>query len=128
MQRRDATSYTHKGFDISRLRARRIRERAERAATARRLNALVREIVPPIVARRGAETAYLFGSIPDGNARGDSDVDLVVMGVAPADYWALRRELEKALGRPVDLHTQDDEPAFVTKAIARGQRIYGQDS
>ena len=128
MQRRDATSYTHEGFDISRLRARRIRERAERAATARRLNALVREIVPPIVARRGAESAYLFGSIADGNARGDSDVDLVVMGVAPADYWALRRELEKALGRPVDLHTQDDEPAFVTKAIARGQRIYGQDS
>ncbi len=74
-----------------------------------------------------AET-NVTGSIADGTADADSDVDLVVMGVAPADYWALRRELEQALGRPVDLHTQDDDPAFVTKAIARGQQIYGQDS
>lgn len=52
-------------------------------------------------------------------------MDLVVLGIGigPADYWNLRHELEQALGRPLDLHTQDDDPTLVTKAIARGECI-----
>ncbi|WP_295880274.1 hypothetical protein [uncultured Thiohalocapsa sp.] len=42
--------------------------------------------------------------------------------------WELRHELEQALGRPLDLHTQDDAPVFVTKAIDRGEPIYAQDT
>jgi hypothetical protein len=52
-------------------------------------------------------------------------VDLLVLGIGPAAYWALRQELEQALGRPLDLHTQDDDPVFVAKAIDRGKLIFG---
>jgi uncharacterized protein len=118
----------HKGFDIAKLRARRAATEAERAAAAARLRALVLEVVPPIVARYGAAAAYLFGSVANGSAHARSDVDLVVLGIGPATYWELRRELEEALGRPLDLHTQDDDPTFVAKAVARGECIYGQDT
>jgi predicted nucleotidyltransferase len=116
----------HQGFDTGRLRARRARELAARVAEAARLHALVLAVVPPIAARYGARAAYLFGSIASGTAHARSDVDLVVLGIGPAAYWDLRRELEHALGRPLDLHTQDDDPTFVAKAIARGEQIYGK--
>jgi uncharacterized protein len=118
----------HKGFDVTRLRARQAKREAERAAEAARLRAQVLAVVPPIVARHGAAAAYLFGSIPAGSAHARSDVDLVVLGIGPAAYWELRRELEEALDRPLDLHTQDDDPIFIAKAIARGECIYGQDA
>jgi len=91
--------------------ARVARARSDRAATAERLRARVLGVAPPIVARHGGKAAYLFGSISDGSAGHDSDVDLVVTGIAATDYWALRRELEQALERPLDLHTQDDDPS-----------------
>lgn len=69
--------------------------------------------------------AYLFGSIAEGRVGAQSDVDLLVLGVCAAAYWNLRRDLEQALGRPLDLFTQDDDPVFVAKIIARGQVIYG---
>jgi predicted nucleotidyltransferase len=113
-------------FDTSKLRARWARERAERAAASERLRARVQDTVPSIVARYGATAAYLFGSIADGRVHARSDVDLLVLGVGPTAYWALRRDLEQALGRPLDLYTQDDDPIFVGKAIARGERIYAR--
>ncbi|MBK1633012.1 DNA polymerase beta [Thiohalocapsa halophila] len=122
------TAHRHQGFDTSKLRARRARERAEQAVAAARLHALVLDVVPPILARFGATAAYLFGSVAAGTAHADSDVDLLVLGIGPAAYWALRQELEQALGRPLDLHTQDDDPVFVAKAIHRGKLIYGQDT
>ncbi len=115
--------FLHKGFDVTRLRTRQAKLEAERAAEAARLRAQVLAVVPPIVARHGAAAAYLFGSIPAGSAHARSDVDLVVLGIGPAAYWELRRELEEALRRPLDLHTQDDDPTFVAKAIARGECI-----
>jgi hypothetical protein len=42
----------------------------------------------------------------------------------PTAYWDLRRELEAALGRPLDLFTEADDARFVAKARARGEVIY----
>lgn len=123
-----STAHPHRDFDTSKVRARRARERAARTAAAAELHSRVLEVVPPIVARHGAAAAYLFGSVSAGSAHASSDVDLVVLGIGPADYWELRHELEHALDRPVDLHTQDDDPVFVTKAIDRGEQIYAQDT
>jgi hypothetical protein len=53
-------------------------------------------------------------------------VDLVVIGIGPAASWELRRELEHALRRPLNLHAQDDDPVFVAKAIAREECSYAQ--
>ena len=60
----------------------------------------------------------------EGRAHARSDIDLVVLGTDPADYRALRRDLEEAFRRPIDLHTESDAPRFVSKAIERGKLSY----
>ena len=60
----------------------------------------------PILKRRGVVSAGLFGSAARGEAGPDSDVDLLVeyaAGVDLFDVIDLKDELEKALGRRVDL-------------------------
>jgi hypothetical protein len=47
------------------------------------------------------------------------------MDVPAATYWDLRHDLEQALGRPLDLLTQDDDSVLVGKIIARGEMIDG---
>ncbi len=112
-------------FDFSKLKARWERERAETSIVSARLAAHVRRTATPILRAYGVTCAYLFGSIAEGRAGIRSDVDLLVLGVAAAAYWDLRRDLEQALGRPLDLFTQADDPVFVAKVIARGEVIYG---
>jgi predicted nucleotidyltransferase len=74
--------------------------------------------------RYHATRAIAFGSVIDRRAHLRSDIDLVVLGTYPTDYWALRRDLEGVLGRPIDLHTEADDAGFVAKAIDRGRVIY----
>jgi predicted nucleotidyltransferase len=77
-----------------------------------------------IFRRYRATRAIAFGSVVEGRAHPRSDIDLVVLGTAPADYWALRRDLEETLRRTIDLHTESDDAGFVAKAIERGKVIY----
>ncbi len=120
-----ATSQPDKSkFDASRLQARwRADERARRARSTALL-ADVRAKAAPVLCRFGAREAVVFGSLVEGTARDDSDIDLVVLGTEPAAYWELRRELESALGRALDLLTEADDARFVAKALARGEVIY----
>ena len=115
-------------FDFSKLKARWAGEREEKRAASHRLAAEVRAVASPILQSFGVNRAYLFGSIAEGPASARSDVDLLVLGVGAAAYWDLRRVLEQALGRPLDLFSQDDDPVFVAKIMARGQVIYGPDA
>jgi predicted nucleotidyltransferase len=59
-----------------------------------------------IATRHGASNVRLFGSVVRGEEQPDSDVDLLV-DMAPdrgwTDYLALAEELERAIGRKVDL-------------------------
>ena len=119
------TEPTGRPFDFSKLKARWNLERAQTRIASARLEALVRLAAAPILQAYGVTRAYLFGSIAEGRVGAQSDVDLLVLGVGAAAYWNLRRDLEQALGRPLDLFTQDDDPVFVAKIIARGQVIYG---
>ena len=112
-------------FDFSKLKARWDLERAQTRIASARLEAQVRLAAAPILHSYGVTRAYLFGSIAAGRAGAQSDVDLLVLGVSAAAYWDLRRDLEQALGRPLDLFTQDDDPVFVATISARGQVIYG---
>lgn len=120
-----APDRTRPPFDFSKLKARWEREREERHAASERLSAQVRHVATPILQSYGATRAYLFGSIAQCRAGPESDVDLLVLGVSPTAYWDLRRDLEQALGRPLDLFTQDDDPVFVAKVMARSPVIYG---
>jgi predicted nucleotidyltransferase len=65
-----------------------------------------RELIVRIAARHGASQVRLIGSVARGEARPDSDVDLLVTwneGTSLLDQAALMLELESLLGRKVDI-------------------------
>src|SRR6266852_4662833 len=60
----------------------------------------------PILERYGVKRAALFGSIVRGEAKGGSDVDFLVDLEQPIGLFrfaGLKQELEKTLGRTVDV-------------------------
>jgi hypothetical protein len=65
-----------------------------------------RETILRIAARHGAMQVRLIGSVARGEARPDSDVDLLVTwseGSSLLDQAALKLDLESLLGRKVDI-------------------------
>jgi predicted nucleotidyltransferase len=65
-----------------------------------------REAIIRIANRHGATEVRLIGSVARGEPRPDSDVDLLVTwgeGTSLLDQAALMLELEKLLGRKVDI-------------------------
>jgi uncharacterized protein len=65
-----------------------------------------REAILRIAAKHGATQVRLIGSVARGDARPDSDVDLLVtwqQGTSLLDQAALKLELESLLGRKVDI-------------------------
>jgi predicted nucleotidyltransferase len=65
-----------------------------------------REAILSIAARHGATDVRLIGSVARGEARPDSDVDLLVTwseGTSLLNHAALMLELERLLGRKVDI-------------------------
>jgi len=58
----------------------------------------------------GVKSVYIFGSVARGEARPDSDVDVLVEYDHPVglfEFVRLKRRLEDILGRPVDMTTED---------------------
>lgn len=66
-----------------------------------------REQILRLAARHGATNVRVFGSVRRGEARPDSDLDLLVdWDYARISAWGgvgLSQELEELLGRPVDV-------------------------
>jgi predicted nucleotidyltransferase len=68
-----------------------------------------REEILEIVKRHGADQVRVFGSIARGEARADSDVDLLVRTGPKTSAWfpaGLVLDLEALLGRKVDVLTE----------------------
>lgn len=68
-----------------------------------------REEILRIAADHGARNVRLFGSVARGNARPDSDVDLLIDVDAVTSYWfpaGLVQDLENLLGRRVEVVTE----------------------
>lgn len=62
--------------------------------------------IKPILKNNGVSTAALFGSIVRGQEKKNSDIDILVNydeGVTLLDVAGLQFELERILGRKVDL-------------------------
>ena len=78
---------------------------------------------------RGALAVYLFGSVARGEARPDSDVDVgVLYAVAPpatltAPQFALEAELERILGRPVQVVALNRASADLVHRVLRDGRL-----
>lgn len=70
----------------------------------------LREAAPGLRARYGVVHLDLFGSVARGEAKADSDLDVLVRlasGPTYDQYFDLKLFLEDLLGRKVDLITQD---------------------
>ena len=65
-----------------------------------------RDEIFSIAARHGARNVRIFGSVARGDARPDSDIDLLVdlePGRSLLDHVGLWQDLEELLGRRVDV-------------------------
>jgi predicted nucleotidyltransferase len=68
-----------------------------------------REEILRLAAKRGARNVRIFGSVARGQARPDSDIDFLVdleLGRSLLDLGGLLNDLQKLLGRPVDVVTE----------------------
>ncbi|MQA92635.1 MAG: DNA polymerase subunit beta [Gemmatimonas sp.] len=67
-----------------------------------------RDLIREIAARHGVQSVRVFGSFARGEARPDSDLDLLVEPGPETSPWfpgGLVSDLEEALGRRVDVVT-----------------------
>jgi uncharacterized protein len=77
--------------------------------TIEQLLAEKREEILRLAASRGARNVRVFGSVARGEARDDSDIDLLVdveSGRSLLDVVGLWLDLQELLGRKVDLLTE----------------------
>lgn len=110
-------------------RQREAQRRAEREAERQAWLQRVREAVPRIAAQHpGVHRVVLFGSlVKPARFRQGSDIDLAVVCDSPEVESAFWREVERALGRSVDLRPLSGLIAEV--AEREGEELYGrQDS
>ena len=88
-----------------------------------------RRIADVFALRDGVLAVYLFGSVARGTARGDSDVDVAVLfRSSPARQLhgprlVLEGELERVLGRHVDLVVLNEVPADLRIRVLREGRL-----
>jgi predicted nucleotidyltransferase len=81
-----------------------------------------REDILRIAARHGASNVRVFGSLARGDARADSDVDLLVSlekGRSLFDLGALLEDLRMLLGRDVDVVTEKGLRARIRDRVLR---------
>lgn len=67
---------------------------------------------------------FLFGSVLEKKCTINSDIDILLIPLNDADYWKIRFDLEEAIGFPIDIYSQSDDPQFVKKIMGRGEMIY----
>jgi uncharacterized protein len=86
------------------------------------------EIVAALQMIDGLELAVVFGSVAQGTARFDSDLDIAVRYTTPLDAeqkLELIRALGATSGRPIDLRTAG--PIAARQALTLGKRLFGTD-
>lgn len=67
---------------------------------------------------------FLFGSVLEKRCSSNSDIDILLMPLNDDDYWKIRFDLEEAIGFPIDVYSQSDDPQFIKKIMERGEVIY----
>jgi predicted nucleotidyltransferase len=80
----------------------------------------IKEKITPVLEKYGVEYARIFGSVARGEAREDSDVDLLIKLLKPVSlytFFNLQDELEEVLERKVDLVTEGSLNKFLRPYI-----------
>src|SRR3989338_8122042 len=79
----------------------------------------ISEKARPVFEKYGVTRARIFGSYARGEARPESDIDLVVELGKPLglDYFAMQDELEAQIGREVDVMTEKSINRFLRPYI-----------
>ena len=89
----------------------------------------IKDKLRPIAISNGISYAAVFGSVARGDDKPESDLDLLVRFSQPKsllDFSALNNELNKILGRQVDLVTERALHPIVKKNIQKELvTIYG---
>lgn len=86
---------------------------------------LIQQHFPALQKRFNVADLAVFGSVARGQARDDSDVDVLVRfkgAVTSADYFGLQFYLEDLLGRDVDLVTDKALRAELRPFVERDAR------
>ncbi len=90
---------------------------------------LEQRIADVFATREGVVAVYLFGSMARGTATAGSDVDIAALFTSPPPQrldgprLVLEGELERALGRTVDLIVLNDAPADLRIRVLRDGRL-----
>lgn len=94
--------------------------------------ATIRYQIVPILQQEQVIKSAIFGSFATGNARSDSDLDLLVdlpSGKSLFDLAHLKIQLEEKLGRKVDIITYGSISPFLKDIILKEQvPLYGEGS
>jgi uncharacterized protein len=86
--------------------------------------------ITPILKRNDVEFAGVFGSYARGEAKENSDIDIIVRFSAPKGFFGLiglERELSETLGIKVDLGTEGTVHPLIVPDVKKDLKvIYGQ--
>ena len=80
----------------------------------------IKRKILPILKKYGVTRAGIFGSVVRGEAREDSDIDILVeieSRMSLLDFVGLKLELEEALGKPVDLGEYSEIKPIIKEQI-----------
>ena len=84
-----------------------------------------KEKIVEICERNDIEFCALFGSFARGEATDESDIDLLVKFSKPIGwaFYGIAEELEKALGRKVDLATENMIGKRIRESVFRDLKV-----
>jgi len=86
----------------------------------------IKKQILPILKNYGIKKAGIFGSFVRGEAKKDSDIDIVVKierDISLLDFVGIQLELEEALGKKVDLVEYDTLKPFIKERILSEQLV-----
>jgi predicted nucleotidyltransferase len=72
-----------------------------------------------ILKSAGCKECYVFGSVSDGRASNNSDIDLAIRGLPPEKFFIVYGQLSMQIKRAIDLVDLDDGSRFSKKLQQR---------
>jgi len=84
------------------------------------------EAIGPLLKERGVGRAYLFGSHARGEAKSDSDIDILISLNKPIGLFAfvrLEREASDILGAKVDLVTEEFLSPYIRQEVNSEKKL-----